>query len=86
MKKYSIETKEKIVKSIVEEKLSYREVEKKYKVPRNTAFNWVCKYKERGSYDVLKPQHLKKKKQIIRNNMQSKKNSKPFSKKQQEKK
>lgn len=54
MKKYDIETKEKIVKLVLQGKISYREIEKKYKIPRNTAFNWVKKYKERGT---VKPLH-----------------------------
>ena len=49
LEKYNLETREKIVKLVMHEKVSYREIERKYKVPRNTAFNWVKKYKERGS-------------------------------------
>lgn len=49
LEKYSIETREKIVKLVLCEKVSYREIEKKYGIPRNTAFNWVKKFKERGT-------------------------------------
>ena len=47
--KYSIETREKIIKLVLYEKVSYREIERKHKIPRNTAFNWVKKFKERGT-------------------------------------
>ena len=47
--KYSIETRERIVRLVLEEKESYREIERKYNVPRNTAFRWVKKYKEHGT-------------------------------------
>lgn len=53
LEKYSLETREKIVKLVLDEKISYREIERKYKIPRNTAFNWVKKYKERGSVKPL---------------------------------
>ena len=49
LEKYSIELREKIVKLVLYEKVSYREIERKYKIPRNTAFNWVKKYKQRGT-------------------------------------
>ena len=49
IEKYDIETREKIVKLVLYEKISYREIERKHGVPRNTAFNWVKKYKERGT-------------------------------------
>ena len=51
--KYSIETREKIVELVLYDKMSYREIERKYKIPRNTAFNWVKKYKERGTVKPL---------------------------------
>ena len=60
MGKYDVETKEKIVQLILEERLSYRDVERKYKIPRNTAFNWVCKYRKEGGLEALKPQHFRK--------------------------
>ena len=86
MKKYSLETKEKIVKLVLEENLSYREIEKKYKVPRNTAFNWVCKFKERGNTDALKPQRLKKEEINYKEQYEILKKFQAFLKKQQEKK
>lgn len=49
LEKYSIELREKIVKLVLYEKVSYREIEKKYNIPRNTAFNWVKKFKQRGT-------------------------------------
>lgn len=49
LEKYDLKTREKIVKLVLYEKVSYREIERKYKIPRNTAFNWVKKYKERGT-------------------------------------
>lgn len=49
LEKYNIETREKIVKLVLEKKMSYREIERIHKVPRNTAFKWVKKYKERGT-------------------------------------
>ena len=49
LEKYDIKTREKIVKLVLREKISYREIERKYNVPRNTAFQWVKKYKERGT-------------------------------------
>ena len=53
LEKYNIETREKTVKLVLEEGLSYREIERKYKIPRNTVFNWVRKYKERGTVKPL---------------------------------
>ena len=56
LEKYDLEIREKIIKLVLNEKMSYREIEKKYKIPRNTAFNWVKKYKERGSVTPLSNQ------------------------------
>lgn len=53
LEKYDIETRERTVKLVLEEGMSYREVERKYKIPRNTVFNWVKKYKERGTVKPL---------------------------------
>lgn len=86
MRKYNVETKKEIVKLVLEEKMSYREIEKKYKVPRNTAFNWVCKYKEGGSFDALKPQRVKKEEIDYKEQYEIIKKFQAFLKKQQEKK
>lgn len=53
LEKYSIELREKIVRLVLYDKVSYREIERKYKIPRNTAFNWVKKFKERGTVKPL---------------------------------
>ena len=58
-KKYSIEEKEKIVKLVLEEHMSYREIERIYGVPRNTSFRWVTNFKQRGN---VKPLRVKRQK------------------------
>jgi len=51
--KYNIETRKKIIELVLNQKVSYREIERNYGVPRNTAFNWVKKYRERGNIAPL---------------------------------
>lgn len=53
LEKYDMETRNKIVNLVLYQKISYREIERKYKIPRNTAFYWVKKYKERGTVKPL---------------------------------
>lgn len=54
LEKYDIATREKMVNLIINKEMSYREIEKKYNVPRNTVFRWVQNYKKTGSVETQK--------------------------------
>ena len=52
-KKYDIETRKKIVDLVLTQHMSYREIEKSYHIPRNTAFSWVKNFKQRGNVNPM---------------------------------
>ena len=54
LEKYDIKTREKMVNLIINKEMSYREIEKIYKVPRNTVFRWVQNFKRTGSVETVK--------------------------------
>lgn len=54
LEKYDIETREKMVDLIINKEMSYREIEKKYNIPRNTVFRWVQNFRKTGSVETQK--------------------------------